>query len=376
MATALYPDWDSIQYNDGDDNKTSLRKLYKIKEPKQILEKLDKIATNLPEETEEEKSGKALISKILGHIKSLCSDPEGPHFSEPPPKQHIYRKEVGDKNQKKLNVINDDGQWRFNGFPISHAETEARKKFFWSHIDLLGLFFSKLGPAPQGADKYNFFLPLTAVFARWSRHLVKGKLNSPNMYQCTWAEPEPGSGKRTEFSLGASLGGFQPKSLGDNLRRTRFAMLSGFRNVTEVTINDWDTGNPLPWAFEHSQERLWKFGNCAETYPLFQLLAESDEQTTTYGVALRKGATDEVMKQDQTLSLAYFEDKMLERVEKKDAGGNPTGEYEHRHLAPPCGNCTHLVDVIAEANLSLFTPIDQFRDPVDFQEPNDEPPDD
>ncbi|KAI2465286.1 hypothetical protein F4781DRAFT_435560 [Annulohypoxylon bovei var. microspora] len=375
MATTVYPDWDPIQYNDPEDNKTSLRKLYKIKDPKQILEKLDKIATNLPAETDDEKSGKALIEKILNHIKSLCFDPEGSNFSAPLPKQHIYRKEVGDKKPKPLNVINDDAAWRFNGFPISYKEIEARKKFFWSHVDLLGLFFTKLGPAPLGADKYNFFLPLTAVFARWSRYLIKKSLGPTNMFQCTWAEHEPGSGKRTEFSLGASLGGFHSKSLGDNLRRTRFAMLSEFRNVTEVSIKDWNTGNPLPWEFDNSQEKLWKFGNCAETYPLFQLLSELDDQTKTYGVALRKAATDDVVKQDETISLAYYEDKMLDRIEKKDAEGKPTGDYEHRYLAPPCGNCTHLVDVIAQVDLSLFTPIDQFRDPVDFQVPSDEPPD-
>jgi hypothetical protein len=69
---------------------------------------------------------------------------------------------------------------------------------FWSPLDLLGLFLSSMGPAPVGATKRNFFLPMTAMFARWCRQLVR---KGPFMSNCTW-ESENGPAK---FFLGASL---------------------------------------------------------------------------------------------------------------------------------------------------------------------------
>ncbi|KAI0901549.1 hypothetical protein F4806DRAFT_443642 [Annulohypoxylon nitens] len=371
MATTVFLDWDVIQYNDPADDKTTLRKLYKIKDPGKILEKLDKIASNLPANTDGERSGKAIIESICRNIKSLCSNPEeGSNFSQPPPKQHILRI----KTERISTVCNNNVNWSFNGFPISYEGSDRRKKFFWSHIDLLGLFFTKLGPAPPAADKYNFFLPLTAVYARWSRCLVRKTLSPPTIFQCTWTDPEPGRGKLIEFSLGASLAGFHV-SLVENLRVTRFDMLSEFPGV-KVPI-ETSEGRVMPWKFENTLEKFWKFGNCAEIYPFFQLLSEMDGNTRTYGVAMKFGAVDDVEKQDGTKSLAYYEDKMLERVERKDDNGNPMGVYEFRNLIPPCANCTHLlVKVIDRANLSQFLPIYQFRGPVDFQKPSDEPPDD
>ncbi|KAI1092451.1 hypothetical protein F5B19DRAFT_502321 [Rostrohypoxylon terebratum] len=369
MAATVHLDWCAIQYNDPEDDKTTLRKLYEIKDPIQILKKLDKIAGNLPAETDKDIAGKALITDILSHIKSLC-DPDGPNFSEPTPKQYIYRKvnkkpkDDKDKYYCPLNVIDNDAKWRFNGFPISHKETEQRKQFFWAHVDLLGLFFSKLGPAPPAANRYNFFLPLTAVYARWSVCLIKKKFPSPAMFQCTWAEPDISEKKQSQFSLGASLGGFHKKSIGVNLSLTRFNLLNQFRNITEISIKNWK-GEEKPWGFDNSQEEFWAFGNCAETYPVLQLLSEVDETTKTYGFALRKAAVDDVTKRDETKSLAYYEDKMLERSDV-----TPSGDYEHRYLAPPCGNCTHLINVVAQADLTLFTPADQFRDPVEFNPPD------
>ena len=95
-----------------------------------------------------------------------------------------------------------------------------------------------MGPAPVGATKRNFFLPMTAMFGRWCQQLVH---KSPLMSNCTW-ESENGPAK---FFLGASLtvsltGGsfdlFQPadgtwKSV---IRRVRYKLMG-----REVLSSRW-----------------------------------------------------------------------------------------------------------------------------------------
>ncbi|KAK2668261.1 hypothetical protein RAB80_015641 [Fusarium oxysporum f. sp. vasinfectum] len=102
---------------------------------------------------------------------------------------------------------------------------------YWCHYDLLGLFLPLMGPALPNSARFNFFLPLTAVYARWcftiggSRDINKlhdaqvmafiGKTGHgppPAIFQCTWG---PGQKSKVDFSLGASMGGqnFAPKQL-------------------------------------------------------------------------------------------------------------------------------------------------------------------
>ncbi|KAK8106457.1 hypothetical protein PG999_009816 [Apiospora kogelbergensis] len=96
---------------------------------------------------------------------------------------------------------------------------------YWNPHDLLGYFLNLLGPAPPAATKSNFFLPLTAVYARWCAKIAgrappvygypadphPGAGNWPFMYQCTWRD-DPGRRDADKtakkwFFLGASLGG-------------------------------------------------------------------------------------------------------------------------------------------------------------------------
>ena len=143
-------------------------------------------------------------------------------------------------------------------------------RYYWSPYDLLGLFLSYIGPAPDHATKRNFYLPLTAVYGRWCRQIAGhgrgGVGDLPNTFQCTWRTGPP-----TWFSLGASLAGYEwtPKWTGTwemVLRRARFALV-----------------DPLPllqlgYNFDNSPEIAWsgtygtRFGNCAETYPFADLL--------------------------------------------------------------------------------------------------------
>jgi len=136
----------------------------------------------------------------------------------------------------------------------------------WSPLNLLGLFLSSMGPAPVGATKQNFFLPMTAMFGRWCQQLVH---KSPPMFNCTW-ESENGPAK---FFLGASLTGgsfdlFQPavgtwKSV---VRRARYGLMG--REVLSESL----AGSS--WSFNHhpqseiNQKKDIRIGNCAEMLSL------------------------------------------------------------------------------------------------------------
>jgi hypothetical protein len=147
---------------------------------------------------------------------------------------------------------------------------------YWSPYDLLGLFLLFMSPAPDGATKRNFYLPMTAVYGRWCRQIAggdprNGVCDLPYMFQCTWSIPFDNSGRPTRFFLGSSLAGYdwRPELTGTwktALRHARFVLVDGY---------------PLRWAgynFDNSPvielvgETGTKFGNCAETYPFMHLL--------------------------------------------------------------------------------------------------------
>jgi len=70
-----------------------------------------------------------------------------------------------------------------------------------------------MGPAPDGATKRNFYLPMTAVYGRWCRQIAgslpsNGVCDIPYMFQCTWCIPSGDSGQPTRFFLGSSLAGY------------------------------------------------------------------------------------------------------------------------------------------------------------------------
>jgi hypothetical protein len=79
---------------------------------------------------------------------------------------------------------------------------------YWSPFDLLGLFLSFMGPAPDCATKRNFYLPITAVYGWWCYQIAGrdygGVGNIPYMFQCTWRTGPP-----AWFFLGSSLAGYE-----------------------------------------------------------------------------------------------------------------------------------------------------------------------
>lgn len=156
-----------------------------------------------------------------------------------------------------------------------------------------------MGPAPAGANKRTFYLPLTAVYGQWCRKIAGEQLNGdsgvgfpPYMFQCTWRKIPDVDDK---FFLGASLEGYNwgadrdgvtDDQVGDwmtVLRRARFDLIwtyGDLQNDRDENGERWD----LNWSPVRAAQRRTsnsqqsygdigqRFGNCAETYPFLNLL--------------------------------------------------------------------------------------------------------
>lgn len=173
------------------------------------------------------------------------------------PPQHIFRRLNPSWDQE-----NPSG--RVSKFQILKRTFHGIK--YWSCADLLGLFLSSLGLAPNGATKRNFFLPLTAVYGKWWQQVCPTRL--PVVFQCTWYER---NSRATRFFLGASRSGFRaPRSTGTweyVLSKARLYVL----DAAELL-------NLAGWSLTHSPRiqdvgsEGSRFGGCAETYPFRILL--------------------------------------------------------------------------------------------------------
>lgn len=175
--------------------------------------------------------------------------------------------------------------WAWDGYSSGFPEGEMtypniRRNFYWALTDLVGLFLTKLGPAPAGANPKNFYLPLIAVYARWVARLMARSFQVPTKYQITWVKPAK-EGGYDEFSLGASLGSLRTgrgsaRSFKEDLQRARWELTGkdpAIRSVEYTAFVKDAQGVPVPtpqpWRFEsYGPNGMWKFGNCAETYPL------------------------------------------------------------------------------------------------------------
>jgi hypothetical protein len=94
----------------------------------------------------------------------LCIVPSGAEYCAPEssPKQHIRcrKRTQWQPGPSSKFEVDDTHLWR-NQRPAALA--------YWSPFDHLSLFLSKMGPAPNfgSATDVNFYLPLTAVYARF-----------------------------------------------------------------------------------------------------------------------------------------------------------------------------------------------------------------
>jgi hypothetical protein len=252
------------------------------------------------------------LVKIRHQIELLSLPAEkGTEYDAGPkktPKQHIRRQcypkwatkkshEWKELKQSKFTILADGDQtWSFN-----HS---ARQ--YWNQYDLLGLFFSKMGPAPGGgsvADQRNFYLPLTAVYGKFCLWIggnqkpkmmdngnpqqdqaAKGTGIPPACFQCTW-RPDTGA-----FFLGATLAGFDANGAGtweDELRGTRYHLLDGFFDFPG-TWGTFEEGRSPTRTWDVDGKTL--FGNCGETYPYLEMMGPNvstiEERANTRGLAL------------------------------------------------------------------------------------------
>lgn len=214
------------------------------------------------------------LSLCSNHVAfQICSLADGEDFHAGPdltPDQHIYRA----ANPAWI----EPQQPHRSQTPATISKFSVRRHphngcDYWSPYDLLGLFLSFMGPAPNGATKRNFYLPMTAVYGRWCRQIAGSPCGGvgelPYMFQCTWCIR---SGQPTRFFLGSSLAGYAwtAESTGTwkpALRRARFAL------VDTVPLQQAGYGfDNSPMTQKIGVERGTKFGNCAETYPFLDLL--------------------------------------------------------------------------------------------------------
>lgn len=219
-----------------------------------------------------------------------------------------------DPKPKGWSLFNVRKDWDLDGPHFWTAEKDSTrvKEPYWSHYDLLGLFLSLMGPAQPGATKLTFFLPLTAVYARWC-FIIGGKATreevvdgekekrtvgtgvgvTPTIAQCTWRLSKGEKGGY-EFCLGSSLAGYsfkgKEKVVGTWQRRLQMERFNLLKDYNHIDQMPWkaevdDPNNPgqkkavdVYWEFDNSPvisaggNSKTHFGNCGETYPFLQVL--------------------------------------------------------------------------------------------------------
>ncbi|PYH69863.1 uncharacterized protein BO88DRAFT_443238 [Aspergillus vadensis CBS 113365] len=156
---------------------------------------------------------------------------------------------------------------------------------------------SPLGRSPAGANKRNFYLPLTAVYGMWCKKLI-GEGATPYVFQCTWNE-------EGDFFLGASRGAYSLRS-----ERPWLAVIDRARfGVIKSEPLTKKNGKP--------------FGRCAETYPFCKLLKTcgKGQAEKVYGLALSR----------PYLSSPHYDDRL-------------SGPIWAR-LWKPCLNCKELIRI-------------------------------
>lgn len=193
-------------------------------------------------------------------LSKMRSLPTGRDFNLDPtlrPNQHIFR--AGNPQWRGSSPRQQANMSRFSVRNHPH-----NNRSFSNPYDLLGLFLSSLGPAPIGATKENFYLPLTAVYGRWCAQIAGSALGGvgylPAVFQCTWRIAD---GIPPQFFLGSSVAGYTQVGTGTwprVVRKGRFDLL--FRD------EDFDKS---PSLAQHGEAGT-RFGSCAETHPFLELM--------------------------------------------------------------------------------------------------------
>ncbi|KAL6815056.1 hypothetical protein J3E69DRAFT_346678 [Trichoderma sp. SZMC 28015] len=306
-----------------------------------------------PEELRTDDHFKFLL-QIHDQLESLATG--GENYEKPigPQKRkcHIYREVnpgYGDKKTQRKDISDFLVKSWTNNYD-SGPDVRNINLNYWCIYDLIGLFMSLLGSAPPAADRNNYFLPLTAVYAKWCSRLA-GKLKNkksqdpskpgvgpiPTMFQCTWRERKDGKGEKW-FFLGGSVAGdpFANNDSGNDwqlkVQTERFNMLLQHQQTTMVTTGEFNSTEPELRA--GGSLNLW--GNCAETYPFVQCMSKFDvtnSNQTVQGLALSKTCIDQ--KEPLENYTGYADDLIWTSVR------------------PPCENCAELLNRV-QANHNFF----------------------
>ncbi|KAM0513226.1 hypothetical protein ACHAPE_008074 [Trichoderma viride] len=277
-----------------------------------------------------------LLQEVYKNIKSLAVG--GEEYKKL--KCHIYR-DSNPNYGKKQTQSQDVSQFvvlTWTNKYSSGPDARVIQVKYWCIYDLIGLFFSLLGSARPAANKNNFFLPLTTVYARWCTRLA-GKMKYdkaespgigpvPEMYQCTWRDRDDGTG--VCFFLGASLGG---DSFANNLsgqdwkkmvQKTRLDVLVTHQQATMVNREDFGETEP-EIRTPGGKGTFW--GNCAETYPFAHCMKSGIAgNANVKGLAIGK--------------------KFIDRRPADGLVENYSGYCDDtiwQSMVPPCRNCARLV---------------------------------
>ncbi|KAK4083827.1 uncharacterized protein Triagg1_1489 [Trichoderma aggressivum f. europaeum] len=339
--------------DDGKDDKNWFRVAFRFKRD-EVLGWMKKVASknnaNCPPNDLRTDDHFKLLLEVYTELESLAAT-QGANYLVPKDECHIYRDKnpnFGPKKTQSKTVspfVIKTWSHQYIGAPDPNVkdppgpDAKVVTIGYWCIYDLIGLFLGLLGNAPLAADRNNFFLPLTAVYARWCTRLA-GKLDNteshqgetpgigapPAMFQCTWRERQDGKAKW--FLLGASMAGgrFHKTPSEQDWKKTlqmqRFDML--VTHLKPPLVGRDDFGKTEPDVKSNGTGNRW--GNCAETYPFVHCLAVGDESNeTVQGLALSKKFVDQ--KTPVTDYSGYSDGKIWDSV------------------VPPCANCAKLVEL-------------------------------
>ncbi|KJZ70937.1 hypothetical protein HIM_09688 [Hirsutella minnesotensis 3608] len=271
----------------------------------------------------------------------MASLPDGTNFRAPnlQPDSHFPRSlnsEWKDGENKKIS------KFRLHEWPGIYRrgpkDAEIRVPY-WNPYDLLGYFISLLGPAPQAANKSNYFLPLTAVYARWCSRIAgrapaaykypdpgNGAGNWPFMFQCTWHDD--GDKKPSKwFFLGASIGGDswsaqQTGTWKENVQLRRFDMMFACLQIKLFRQGDFENRRAPEQLIADGS--AVPFGNCAESYPFTEkIFRDKTKNRGLYGLALKRD---------------FMRDHNLNEYDGSLQG------VVWSNLVGPCRNCAALIE--------------------------------
>jgi hypothetical protein len=212
------------------------------------------------------------------------------------PQQHIFRYVVKKTSKEGSNKVHFEDDF------VQRFEAKGARLPFYSPNDVLGLALSILELAPATADRANFYIPLTATYARWCWRLAgqgtvlwddmnTGAGRKAAVTQCTWNE------QTKQFRLGQSLCGYDlPDASSRNrvsenwdkaVRRARYDIVNHYFKLSNKTTEKLDSKKDnysFDWSpdisrverekekggeveYQDNDKKGTRFGNCGETYP-------------------------------------------------------------------------------------------------------------